>query len=301
VNEASYDKPGHRGVLTIGETMVLVTPTTAEPLEHATDFRLDIAGAESNVASHLVRAGVLSAWAGAVGDDPLGRRLVATLDARGVDTSLVHLDPDAPTGVMFKDPGLGGTGVRYYRRDSAASRLGPAFAATLPLRSVAWVHLSGITAALSDSCRALLDEILGVRRSAGLPTSFDVNYRPALWNRADAARDLLALARRCDLVFVGRDEADTLWGTSTAADVRRLLGGDVRLVVKDGGIGAHSFHRGGADFVSARTVPVLEPVGAGDAFAAGYLAAHLAGEPPTSALSRGHLFAAAVLATTADY
>ena len=285
-------------VLTLGETMALVTPEAAEPLETATAFRLEIGGAESNVASHLARAGVAAAWASAVGADVLGRRLLATLEKRGVDTSLVRIDPAAPTGVYFKDPGAG---VLYYRRGSAASRLGPGFAAGLPLSSVPLVHISGITAALSDSCRDLLDTVIEARRTAGRPISFDVNHRPALWAPGVAADTLLDLARRCDLVFVGRDEAEELWGTSTAAGVRGLLGPGPRLVVKDGAVGAHCFHPAGSDFAPALPVEVVEAVGAGDAFAAGFIAAELAGESPAVALERGHQVAAAVLATTADF
>jgi 2-dehydro-3-deoxygluconokinase len=290
-----------RPLLAIGETMVLVTPEQPEPLETATGFRLDIAGAESNVASHLARAGVPAAWASAVGADALGRRLVATLDKRGVDTSLVTVDGTAPTGVFFKDPGARGTTVLYYRRGSAASRLGPAFAADLPLASAPIVHVSGITAALSASCRAMLDVVIATRAAHRLPVSFDVNYRPGLWTAAEAGPVLLDLARRCDLVFVGRDEAETLWGTATAAQVHGLIGAANRLVVKDGDVGAHAFAGGRAVFVPAHRVRVVEPVGAGDAFAAGYLAADLAGEPADAALERGHRFAARALATTGDF
>jgi 2-dehydro-3-deoxygluconokinase len=146
-----------------------------------------------------------------------------------------------------------------------------------------------------------VEAVLERRRRVGLPVSFDVNYRPALWAPGVAAAELLDIARRCDLVFVGRDEAETLWGTATAAGVRDLLGPGPRLVVKDGAVGAHCFHRSGEDFAPVVPVEVVEAVGAGDAFAAGFLAAELAGETPTAALGQGHLFAAAVLATTADF
>jgi 2-dehydro-3-deoxygluconokinase len=290
-----------RPVLAIGETMVMVAPEVAQPLEEAVAFRLDVGGAESNVASHLAGAGVPAAWAGAVGDDALGRRLVATLADRGVDVSLVRVDPHAPTGVYFKDPGAEGTRVLYYRSGSAASRLGPAFAAELPLREAPLVHLSGITPALSGSCRALVEEIIAVRRTHGLPVSFDVNYRPALWDPENAAPVLLDLARRCDVVFVGRDEAAVLWGTTTADEVRALVGHPGTLVVKDGAVGAHAFRGDATAHAPAGRVTVVEPVGAGDAFAAGYLSAMLAGSPATDALARGHRFAAAVLATTMDF
>ena len=288
------------GVLALGEAMILVTPTTPTPLEEAGSFRLEVAGAELNVATHLARLGHGARWAGAVGDDPLGRRLLAAVATRGVDGSLARVDPGAPTGVYFKDPHPDGTRVWYYRAGSAFSRLGADFAATLPLADVELVHVSGITAALSDSCQALIGAVIATAREAGTRVSFDVNYRPALWPPAAAGPLLLELARCSDVVFVGRDEAETLWGTAAAGDVRALLEGPAQLVVKDGAVGAHCYDADGECFVPAPAVDVVEPVGAGDAFAGGYLAAMLDGEPPARALEHGHRLAAITLATTAD-
>ena len=111
--------------------------------------------------------------------------------------------------------------------------------------------------------------------------AFDVNHRAALWAPGAAASALLPLARRADLVFVGLDEAECLWHTATADDVRALLPEPTTLVVKDGDVGATEFRRAaGADhrtFVPAIPTEVVEAVGAGDAFAAGYLAALLQG------------------------
>jgi 2-dehydro-3-deoxygluconokinase len=289
-----------RDVLAVGESMVLVTPDVAGPLETSTLFRLEAAGAESNLAVHLAREGLNVAWAGAVGDDPLGRRLLTAISHVGVDTSFAVVDGDAPTGVYFKDPGAGSTNVYYYRSGSAASRLGPAFAATLPLDSVAIVHISGITAALSDSCLALLNEIISVRRAAGLPVSFDVNYRARLWAKHAAAPVLQELASRCDIVLVGRDEAESLWDTSTDDDVRALFPDVERLVVKDGDVGASEYTAAGRIFVPAFPVEVVESVGAGDAFAAGYLSGLLEGGSSRELLTRGHRKAAVALITTAD-
>ena len=295
---------GPMQVLAIGETMVLVHPLAAERLESAIEFRLDVGGAESNVASHLVALGVPAAWAGAVGADALGRRLLDTLRSREVDTGLVLVDPGAPTGVYFKDPGAG---VLYYRGGSAASRLDACFAATLPLDTVPWVHVSGITAAISSAGRALLDRVFDVRRDAGLPVSFDVNHRPALWGERAADGELLALARRSDLILVGADEAERLWGAMPLEQLRDLMLADrpsgTCLVVKDGGVGATAFVAGqrGRWFAAAPTVDVVEPVGAGDAFAAGFLAARIQGSGPDAALRAGHAAAGAVLASMSDY
>lgn len=286
-------------VLAVGETMALVAPALAESLETAAVFRLDAAGAEANVASHLAALGHAAAWAGAVGDDALGRRLLRQLADRGVDTRWVRADAAAPTGVYFKDPG---NGVLYYRRGSAASRMDSAFAAELPIASARVVHLSGITPALSASCDALVDALFDRAAASGAMVSFDVNHRPALWSSTDAAaRRLRELAARAGLVFVGLDEAARLWGTETADDVRALLPGPELLVVKDGAVGATEFSAAGAEHVPAIATEVVEAVGAGDAFAAGYLAGWLGGVSPTERLRAGHERAVVVLAETADF
>lgn len=284
-------------LLTIGETMALVTPTTARPLEAATDFAVDAAGAESNVASHCAQLGVKAMWASAVGDDPLGRRIVAHLTDRGVDTSRVLHDPHAPTGVYFKDPGVG---VHYYRAGSAASRMGPALLRELPIGSAQVLHLTGITPALSASCAYLVDAAIDAAYSAHVPVSFDVNYRSALWPVETAAPALLALGRRADIVFVGLDEAHTLWQCRTPEDVRALLP-TAQLIVKNADVGATGFFDDEQVFIPAPVVDVVEVVGAGDAFAAGYLTTLLAGAEPATRLQAGHDQAAQVLGSTSDF
>ncbi len=288
-------------VVALGETMALVTPALAEPLETARDFRVDSAGAESNVAAHLAALGRRAAWAGRLGDDALGRRVERHLRERGVDTRWVETDREAPTGVYFKDPGRG---VRYYRAGSAASRMTPPFLDPLPLDTARVVHVSGITPALSASCGALVDALVDRVAASPAMLSFDVNHRSALWPAGVAAGRLRELASRADLVFVGLDEAEALWGTATPEAVRALLPEPALLVVKDGAIGATEF-RDGADsapaHVAARSVEVVEAVGAGDAFAAGYLASLLTGGDASERLAAGHARAVTVLGDTADF
>lgn len=278
-------------VTCVGESMALVAPDPPAPLDRGGPMRLDVAGAESTVACYLAMLGARAAWASRVGDDPLGRLVRSRIAAYGVDTSMVTVDPDAPTGVFFKDPGER-TVVYYYRAGSAASRLGPDLVPSLS----GLVHLSGITPALSASCAALVEAVL----AAPVTVSFDVNYRPGLWPVARAAPVLAELAGRADVTFVGLDEARTLWDTATAEDVRALLPGPGVLVVKDGGNGAVSFGPSGTVFAAAPAVDVVEPVGAGDAYAAGYLYGVLHDLPEPARLRLGHLVAAAALRVTGD-
>lgn len=287
-------------VLTVGETMVMLTPPAGEDLLSAPRLDVHMGGAESNVAAWLVAEGVPTTWVSRVGDDPLGRRLVAEVAAHGVDVAHVEVDPDAPTGLYLKDPSPAGTRVHYYRRGSAASRMDAPLVDRLPLRGVRLVHLSGITPGLSPTCDRLVDALVNRARAERALLSFDVNFRPGVWPATTAAPRLRALADQADVVLVGLDEARAVWGTTTAEQVRELLPGPGRLVVKDAAAGATELSRSGSVHVPAHAVRVVEPVGAGDAFAGGYLAAVLRGEEPAAALLRGHDLAARALTATSD-
>lgn len=284
-------------LLAVGETMAMVAPLDGGPLVDALEFRMDAGGAESNVAVHLAALGRRAAWFSRLGADAVGDRVLRQLDRHGVDVTRVERDPEHPTGLYVKDPGHG---VRYYRAGSAASRLDAPDADTVALDGVGILHVSGITAAISATASAFLDALVARASDAGVTVSFDVNHRPALWPATDAATRLRELASRADVVFVGRDEAESLWGAATADDIRALLPDPAELVVKDGDVGATLFDADAARFVPALRVDVLEAVGAGDAFAGGYLAARLAGAGAEERLRAGHERAALVLQTTSD-
>lgn len=286
-------------LLAAGETMAMLAPVSAVSVEDAELFRIDAGGAESNVAAHVAAAAVPARWVSAVGDDALGRRVMARVAARGVDVSGVIVDAHHRTGLYVKDPGRG---VSYYRDGSAASHLSAADAEVIDLTGVAVVHVTGITAALGGTAPAFLDRLIGRAADAGILVSVDVNHRPALWSAAEAAPTLDALARRADILLVGRDEAEVLWGTATAKDVRARFSDVSEVIVKDGDVGASLFTAAaGVVFVASLRVDVIEPVGAGDAFAGGYLAARLRGASAEDRLAAGHARAALTLRTTADF
>lgn len=286
-------------VVCVGESMALVTPT-GSGLASAEAASITHAGAEANVAVGLAARGHHAVWASRLGDDPLATRLTSELERRGVQL-WVERDADAPTGVMFKDPGIESSAVYYYRRGSAASRMEPGFLTSERLDGVRIVHTTGITPALSPSCREMVDQLFVDARAAGASVSFDVNDRRPLWSREDAAETLARLADAADIAFVGRDEAERIWGTATAEDIRAFLPRCALLVVKDGDVGATAF-AGDAEpvFVAAPVVDVVEPVGAGDAFASGFLAATLEGADLATRLSAGHAAAERVLMIAAD-
>jgi 2-dehydro-3-deoxygluconokinase len=316
-------RAGRPAVACVGETMVSFIPAGRGALDTAASAEIDVAGAESNVAMYLADHGVDARWISRLGDDAFGRRVLDRVRASGVDVSGVRTDPERPTGLLFKDPagggagaggsgagaGGGGTVVTYRRAGSAASAMGPDVLREEAARTADLWHLTGITPGLSEECRALVEAAVGAGRTQEQPgrsrpaVSFDVNYRPAVWRGRDPGGPLRRLAQAADIVFVGLDEAQALWGhpIAEAQDVRTLLPGPRILVVKDGATQATAFFGRERVIEPALRVDVVEPVGAGDAFAAGFLAALLQGRTAQRCLRSGHLTAAAALSVTGDH
>lgn len=287
-------------VVCLGESMTMLTAMPPAPLRHRPQLAMYAGGAESNVACGLAHLGHKVEWLSRLGDDPLGDGIVDFLVARGVGTTSVARDPERPTGVYFKDSADQRTTVFYYRSGSAAAAMSRSCVDPQALRGVRLLHLSGITPALSPACDDLVQALV-VDRHHDVPiVSFDVNYRPDLWPVADAAPRLQRLSEAADVVVVGRDEAQTLWGTTTPDEVRKLLPDVPQLVVKDNDVGATCFSEEGTSFQPALKVRVIEPVGAGDAFAAGYLSGLLKGLAPHVRLRQGHVLAALTLQHSSD-
>jgi 2-dehydro-3-deoxygluconokinase len=315
--------------------MAVLVPEQHGPLERAERFERGVGGAESNVARGFAALGVRAAWLSRVGQDGFGRLLLAELEADGVDTSAVELDPHRATGLYVKeiggatgsphDLGPGNSRLHYYRTGSAASALGPdtlaAPRAAELLATARIVHLSGITAALGrltgeDGGRRLVEAVLAQRRPGQL-VSFDLNWRPRVWQTpvsspaaggpeapvpAELPTDILAdLAARADIVLLGSDEAAAVFGTGEPRRLRALLPAPRILVVKDSHRGATAFEGDEEVEEPALRVRVVEPIGAGDAFAAGYLSGLLRGLDQRRRLRLGHVCAATALMVSGDH
>jgi len=289
-------------VVCLGETMAQVLPSDGQSLEVSQNFSIRPAGAESNVAHGLAQLGTSVAWVSRLGDDALGRRILTELEGTDINTASVAIEPRSRTGLFLKDPDPDDSTVVYYRDSSAASRMGVSDVSRAFSLTPKVMHLTGITPALSRSCHDAVEFALQHSGDHGVAVSFDVNYRSALWLDAqNAAETLRALASRADIVFVGLDEAKTLWGTTDTDDVRSILAGVATLVVKDGSNEAVEYSGSTVTRVPALSVDVIEPVGAGDAFAAGWLHGLLSGLSPENRLKLGHLMAAQALMSLTDH
>jgi 2-dehydro-3-deoxygluconokinase len=270
-------------VVTLGETMILFLANTIGPLREAADFHRFVAGAETNVATGLCRLGHTAGWISRLSDDELGRTVAFRLRGEGIDISRAKIDAEAPTGLMVRERReLGPIDVIYYRRGSAASRMTPDDLDADYIAGARYLHLTGITPALSASCRETSFAAAKIARDAGVPVVLDPNLRFKLWSREDARATLRELATHADIILPGLEEAEFLTGETdpeTAAHWFLEHAPTLSLVVmKLGAEGSMAVTRDGIVRVPATPLPrVIDPVGAGDAFAAGFYAGQLRG------------------------
>ena len=276
-------------VLTVGETMALLDPLEDGPLRLGMPLTLRFAGAESNFAVALARLGVDVAWVSRLGRDPFGDLIEAGLEAEGVDLRWVRRD-DAPTGLFVKWRDDGRSGVTYRRAGSAASKLRVGDVPDEALEGVRLVHLTGITMAISDSARELVLDVARRAKERGALVTFDPNFRPALPDTpAAAAARQRPVLEYVDWYLCGEEEARLLWQEEVIP---------VRTAIR---VGARGAIVEGHAVAPPRAVHVLDEIGAGDAFAAGFAYGLLQGWAPPECAHGGNVIAAGALAGTGDW
>jgi ribokinase len=251
-------------------------------------------GQAANTAAWLAHAGRAVTLVAAVGDDAAGRDRVAELTALGVHCA-VRAHPGAATGSVVV---LTSAGERTMITDrGAALLLDPAdiAAAIETTPGAAHLHLSGYPL-LHEASRPAGLAALAAARERGLATSVDAASAAPL--RQLGARAFLDLVRGTELLLVNADEAAALAGPGSPAEQGSSLTRFARnVVVKLGGDGALWCRRGSAlRSATGMRVPMTDPTGAGDAFAAGLLAAWTAGADPPDALAAGAALGAAAVA-----
>ena len=286
-------------IVGLGEAMVLVTPADGEPLRRSATASLHVGGAELNLCAAAARLGARAAFCSRIGADPFGERIRAEAERQGVDTSLLAVCSGTPTGIYFKDVHTDGTRrVHYYRAGSAASTMDESDARRVIDAQPALVAVSGITAALGDGPLAAVRAVL----SAGVRTALDPNLRPALGPVADQADRLRPLLDRVDILLLGLDEAGPVLGTTdpTAIFAAAAAAGVGETVLKAGPDGCFVSGPDGPVHLPSAATEVVDPVGAGDAFAGGYLVGRLRGLDPPRAAWLGSRMAAAVLTAIGD-
>jgi len=296
------DNLAHLDIVGFGEAMVLVAPDDGRDLEHAETVGLHVAGAEFNVCVAAAALGAHTAFASLVGDDPLGHRIRAAAVAHGVDVALLGTSP-APTGVFFKDIRPDGQRrVHYYRAGSAASTMDAELARRILRARPEIVVVSGITAALSTGSAEAVEVLLRGAAEAGVRVALDPNLRPALGPVPDQAARLLPLLPHVDLLLLGTDESPYLFGSGDPARVLAAASaaGVRETVLKAGPDGCYVLDDGELHHLASAATAVVDPAGAGDAFAGGYLVGRVRGMSGFAAAWLGTQLAARAVASAGD-
>lgn len=290
-------------VITFGESMGLLMSTGNKGIEYSAVLDKSFGGAESNMAIGVARLGHRVGWFGRLGKDPLGLMILKRIRGEGVDVSRVELTTEAPTGLMLKEAVSGKSFVYYYRKNSAASLMRPEHLDEDYIRQAKILHVTGITAALSPSCRETLREAIRLAKKHGVKVCFDPNLRLKLWSLEEAREVLLPLAEEADYFLPGLDELKLLYQTEDFDDIIGRLsklkavsiikGGDNEtLLLENGKITSIPF------FKAER---VVDTVGAGDGFCAGFIVGVLKGHDHAEAVRLGSLMGSLAVQMEGDW
>jgi 2-dehydro-3-deoxygluconokinase len=290
-------------LVTVGEVLLRLAIRSPARFETARELDIQIGGAEANVAAACARLGLRSAWISALPDNPWGERVRRELVGHGVDCAYVRTFPGTRLGLYFLECGVAPrpAHVLYDRRESAFARLTPDSVDWEPVRRARLVHVSGITPALGDHGRALVERVF----DEAATVSFDVNYRATLWTPAEARAFAESVLPRARYVFLGRMEAHTVFGLDGAAeevlDALSRRAPKAVIALLQGSDGSTVFDGGRIWRPTIRhTVHVVDPIGAGDAYVGGYLWAMLGGRAPQEAVNVAATVAALKCSTWGD-
>jgi 2-dehydro-3-deoxygluconokinase len=292
-------------LVSLGETMLRLSVPLGERLDDARSLQVEVGGAESNVCVALSRLGRRCGWVSRLPDHALGGAVLRALRADGLDVSAVLRAPGERLGTYFLEYATAPRAIQvvYDRAGSAAANIGPDDIDWDYLLDTRLLHLTGITAALSESCYAVVREAVRRARAAGVPVSFDVNYRARLWDTATAGARLRPLLAEADLLFCKSADAALLFACHGEPQVQvealaRLTRARA-IFCTFGAAGAALLADGELLRQPALPVQIVDRIGSGDAFAAGALDGVLDGDPRLG-LRRGVALAAIALSQRGD-
>jgi 2-dehydro-3-deoxygluconokinase len=270
--------------VSLGESMLRLSVPAGRRLDDTRVLDMELAGAESNVSVALARLGWRVGWVSRMPDHSLSNAILRGLRSDGVDISAVKRVPDERLGTYFIEFATPprSTQVIYDRANSAASRMTSAEVDWDYLLDTRVLHLTGITAALSDSCYELLKEAIHRAHAAGVVVSFDVNYRGKLWSTETAGTKLRPLIQETDILFCKGADAKALFGCEGGPrelmTKLKALTHAQALFCTFGEKGASLLFDGEFVMQPALPVQIVDRIGSGDAFAAGVIDGWLSGD-----------------------
>jgi 2-dehydro-3-deoxygluconokinase len=264
-----------KDVITIGDAMITMNPTSKGPMRFVHSFERNVGGAELNVAIGCARLGLDTGWISRLGNDEFGRYIQHFVRGEGIDTSQLKLVEGYPTSVNFKEVLEDGAGrTFYYRLNSPTLTLTPDSLEESYIANARVLHITGVFPAIDVKNVAIIKHAVTLAKRNGVLVSFDPNIRLKLWSRERAKEVLLDILPFVDILLTGTDEAELLFDTKDEKEIiekSKLLGVSY-VALKKGEEGSVGYHNG--EIIQSAPVTarkVVDTVGAGDGFDAGFL------------------------------
>jgi 2-dehydro-3-deoxygluconokinase len=275
--------PPNVDLVTVGESMLRFSVPAGQLLADAPSFDVHVAGTESNVAVAVARMGFMARWLSRLPDNVLGHRIADTISGYGVDCSYVAWSNTDRVGTYFLEFGASPrpTQVLYDRVPSAARNMDETTFDLSVFNKTRFIHLTGITVALSAGCNRLVEMIIAQANDSKIPVIFDVNYRALLWSHKECRDRLSPLLSKVDTLIVSKRDLGPIFGiTGAAAEAAKELHhlfGAPRIAITTGDQGAVGFEDGKTVLTPGYPVEMVDRIGAGDSFAAGLISGLLEG------------------------
>ncbi|MFC4304062.1 sugar kinase [Cohnella boryungensis] len=266
-------------VITIGDGMVTMNPRSKGPLRHVNEFERKVGGAELNLAIGCARLGLRTGWISRLGNDEFGKYVYHYARGEGIDVTQVELLESYATSVNFKEIREDGSGrTFYYRADSPTLTISEADIHADYIKRSRVLHITGVFSAIRKDDMSVIRRAIRLAKEHDVLVSFDPNIRLRLWSKEEARAALTALLPDVDILLTGEEEAALLLGTGDLdemlAEFRKY--GISRIAIKQGERGCTVASRQEVIRMPAVQVPqVVDTVGAGDGFNAGFLLGHL--------------------------
>jgi 2-dehydro-3-deoxygluconokinase len=294
-------------IVSFGETMLRLAAPPQRCLEQTSTLMVTAGGAELNVAAGGSRLGLEAAWVSRLPNNPLGRAVRNKARELGVDTSHILWADGGRLGLYFVEYGASPRTSRvfYDRADSAISRMQVGEVDWREILAHARVfHTSGITPALSDSAFAVTTEALKAAKGAGCLVSYDLNYRAKLWSQEKARARQEPLMQYVDILITTEEDTERVFGiqgkdySEVAAKLSDSFGFKVVTITLRGNISvlrntwtAIAYEGGATCQDRTYDIELVDRVGGGDAYSAGFLYGYLTGDVE-KAVRYGNAFSA---------
>lgn len=290
-------------VFTLGDALITFNPSETGPLRYVPEFKRKVGGAELNFAIGCARLGLDTKWASRLGGDEFGRVIYNFARGEGIDMTDVNLMENYPSSLNFKEIREDGSGKTfYYRYQSPILTMKPEDITEQMFEGIDLVHLTGVFLAIDSQNLAIANRVLQIANEKGIRVSFDPNIRLKLWTLEQAKEVYEEVFPFIDILLTGLDEIEMITGDASERNLEEFSERFAieQLVIKDGGNGSRLYQKGNWYSKSAFEVKVVDTVGAGDGFDAGYIYSILNGYNPEDALEFANGVGALVTTVSGD-